>query len=110
MYTVQPSNTAPYATITPAVKVKAIDVQGNTVTTYTGQVTIAIAHNGGLLWAGTLSGTKTVSPVNGVATFSNLSIDQKGDGYTLRTTSPGLTSAVSASFNIALVCVGPLCL
>ena len=110
VYTVQPSNTAPFATITPSVMVKAIDVQGNTVTTYTGLVTIAIGRNAGLLLAGTLSGTKTVSPVNGVATFSNLSIDQKGDGYTLWTTSPGLTGATSASFNIALVCIGPLCL
>jgi len=66
VYTVQPSNTAPFATITPSVMVKAVDVQGNTVTTYTGLVTIAIGHNAGLLLAGTLSGTKTVSPVNGV--------------------------------------------
>jgi len=92
------------------VKAKVIDAQGNTVTTFTGQVTIAIANNGGLLLPGTLSGTKTVTPVNGIATFSNLSIDQKGDGYTLRVTSGGLTPATSASFNIALVCVGPLCL
>jgi hypothetical protein len=110
VFTVQPGNTAPFATITPAVKANVIDAQGNTVTTYTGQVTIGIGRNGGLLLPGTLSGTKTVSPVNGVATFSNLSINQKGNGYTLRVTSSGLTSAESVTFNIALVCLGPLCL
>jgi len=32
---------------------------------------------------GTLSGTTTLSAVSGVATFSNLSIDKSGAGYTL---------------------------
>jgi hypothetical protein len=109
VFTVQPSNTSPLATITPAVKVMALDAQGNTVTTFTGPVTIAIGRNGGLLLPGTLSGTKTVVPVNGIATFSDLRIDQKGNGYTLRVTSSGL-NAESASFNIAVVCAGQVCL
>jgi len=29
-----------------------------------------------------MSGTKTVAAVNGVATFSDVSIDQPGNGYT----------------------------
>jgi len=43
-----------------------------------------IGRNGSInpLMPGTLSGTTTVSAVNGVATFSNLSIDQLGNGYT----------------------------
>ena len=32
---------------------------------------------------GTVPGTRTVTAVNGVATFSDLSIDQLGNGYTL---------------------------
>ena len=64
------------------------------------EVTIAIGHNGGLLAPGTLSGTKTVTAVNGVATFSDLSIDQPGNGYTLVVNGSGVTGAESATFNI----------
>ena len=69
---------------------------------FTGSVSIAIGHNGGLLLHGTLSGTKTVPVVNGVATFSDLSIDQLGNGYTLVVSAPGATSAESTPFNIGL--------
>ena len=98
-FTVQPSTTLPFMTIQPAVQAVALDASGNP-TGFNGPVTIAIATNGGLLMAGTLSGTRTVNAVNGVVTFPNLSIDQVGNGYTLGVTSPGLTSAVSAPFNI----------
>src|SRR5205814_8097473 len=47
---------------------------------------------------GTLSGTKTVAAVAGVASFSGLSIDKAGTGYTLTATGAG--SATSAAFNI----------
>jgi hypothetical protein len=73
---------------------------GHTLTSFTGSVTIAIGHNGGTLLPGTLSGTKTVVAVNGVATFSDLSIDQLGNRYTLTVSGPGLTSAESEPFNI----------
>jgi hypothetical protein len=103
VFTVHPSTTLPLFTIKPPVKVTAVDDQGNPVAGFTGSVTIAIGHNGGLLLHGTLSGTKTVAAVNGVATFSNLSIDQLGNGYTLSATASGLTRAESTPFN-----VGPL--
>jgi len=49
---------------------------------------------------GALHGTTTVVTVNGVATFSDLSIDAPG-GYTLRATSTGLQGATSTPpFNI----------
>jgi len=47
-----------------------------------------------------LSGTKTVTAANGVATFSNLSIDQLGNGYTLVVSSAGVAGAESRTFNI----------
>jgi hypothetical protein len=100
VFTAQPSTTLPLMTITPAVKVAAVDDLGNIVSTFTGSVTVAIGHNGGLVVPGTLSGTKTVSLVNGVATFSDLSIDQAGNGYTLVVTTPGLRSGESNAFNI----------
>jgi len=100
VFTVQPSTTLPLTTITPAVKVAAVDDLGNTISSFTGSVTIAIGHNGGLILAGTLSGTKTVALVNGVATFSDLSIDQAGNGYTLAVSVAGLRGAESNPFNI----------
>jgi len=98
--TVQPSTTLPLMTITPAVKVAAVDDLGNTVSTFTGSATVAIGKNGGLVLPGTLSGTKTVSFVNGVATFADLSIDQAGNGYTLVVSGSGLRAAESNPFNI----------
>ena len=98
----QPTRTLPFLPITPAVRVAVVDDQGNTVTTFNGTVTIAIGHNGGLLVPGTLSGTRTVTAVNGVATFADLSIDQLGNGYTLKVTAPGLVDAESTPFNIGV--------
>ena len=99
-FTVQPTNTLPSGTITPAVEVTALDAQGNPVSGFTGTITIAIGHDASLLGNAVLSGTLTVTAVSGVARFSNLSIDQIGVGYTLRATATGLTSAESATFNI----------
>jgi len=99
-FTVQPSTTLPRMAIHPAVQVTALDAAGTPATSYNGAVTIAIGNNGGLLVPGTLSGTKTVTAVNGVATFSDLSIDQMGNGYTLKVAASGFTGAESKPFNI----------
>src|SRR5439155_1604000 len=93
----QPSNTAAGASISPAVTVQVQDAGGNLVTTSTASITVAIGTNPG---SGTLSGTTTVTASGGVATFSNLSINKTGTGYTLSATSSGLTSATSGAFNI----------
>jgi hypothetical protein len=82
----------------PAVSVEVIDDAGQRVTGSTAPVTIAIGANAG---GGTLGGTKTVSASGGVASFSTLSIDKQGAGYTLVASSPGLTSATSDPFTIA---------
>jgi hypothetical protein len=100
VFTGQPTTTLPLVAMQPPVRVAAVDALGNTVTSFTGSVTIAIGHNGGLLTPGTLSGTKTVTAVNGVATFSDLSIDQPGNGYTLVVAGAGVTGAESPAFNI----------
>ena len=101
-FTVPPSNTTAGATISPPVQVTAQDAFGNAVTTYTGNIAVAIGANpsGGTLSGTTLAG---VAAVGGVATFSNLSIDQVGTGYTLRATSGKLAAATSAAFDIATV-------
>ena len=93
----QPSNTQSGATIDPPVTVRIEDANGNLVATDTRNVTIAIGTNPA---NGTLSGTKTVAAVGGVATFSTLSINNTGTGYRLSATASGLTSATSNTFNI----------
>jgi len=98
VFTVQPSGTGAGAHIAPPVQVTARDASGNTVSGFTGIVTVAIGTNPA---GGTLSGTTTVPAVNGVATFSTLSVDHAGGGYTLLATANGLTSGASSGFAIA---------
>src|SRR5207247_2489861 len=100
VFTVEPSNAAAGAAITPAVQVTARDAQGNTATGFTGTVTVALDANPG---SGTLSGTTAVAAVAGLATFSSLSIDKVGSGYTLTaaTTVGGLTGATSTPFDVS---------
>ncbi|HYV97026.1 MAG TPA: hypothetical protein VE967_06205 [Gemmatimonadaceae bacterium] len=66
-------------------------------TGFTGNVTISIGANPG---GSTLSGTVTVAAVAGVATFTNLSLNKTGTGYTLVASSNPLTQGTSATFAI----------
>jgi hypothetical protein len=102
-FSVQPSNATAGVAIAPAVVIQ--DASGNTVTSATSAVTVAIRANPG---GGTLSGTTTVNPVNGVASFPGLSIDKAGAGYTLVASSIPLTSATSAAFTITPAAVARL--
>jgi protocatechuate 3,4-dioxygenase beta subunit len=100
----QPSNVLAGATMSPAVQVGIRDALGNLVTGATNDVTVAIGNNAG---GGTLSGTLTVAAVNGVATFSTLSINNVGTGYTLTAAATGLTGATSSGFNVTGVPPSP---
>jgi hypothetical protein len=91
----QPTNALTQATIAPAVRVAVEDASGNTVTSATNPITVALLGGTGL------AGTLTITPQNGIATFSNLSVSTAGSGYTLAATSPDLTSATSTSFTIS---------
>ena len=84
--------------IAPAVTVTATDTAGNTVTSFTGTVTIAIGTNPG---GGTLSGTLTRTAVAGVATFGDLSINRSGVGYTLVASASGLGAGTSLPFSVS---------
>src|SRR5882762_2125041 len=97
VFTSQPSNAVAGTALSPAVKVSAQDDLGNTIPSFTGSVTIALAGNAA---GGALSGTKTVTAVSGVATFPDLSVDKVGTGYTLAATASGFT-ATSGAFAIA---------
>src|SRR2546427_820399 len=95
-FTVQPSPTTAGGAISPPVRVAGQDAAGSTDPNFTGSITIALGTNPS---GATLSGTKTATAVNGVATFANLSIDKAGSGYTLQATTRGLTGASSAAFS-----------
>jgi len=96
-FTVQPTNTVAGVAVAPAVQVTVRDAFDNTVTGSSATITLAIGTNPG---GGALSGTTTLAAVSGVATFSNLSIDKTGTGYTLTAASAGLTGATSSAFTI----------
>jgi hypothetical protein len=100
-FTQQPSNSTAAVAFPTQPKVTVQDAGGNTETGDNATtVTVAIGTNPG---SGTLSGTKTVTVASGVATFSGLSIDKTGTGYTLSaTSSPAHGSATSSTFNITL--------
>src|SRR5436190_1510364 len=70
VFSVQAITATAGAAITPAVEVTAQDGNGNTATGFTGNITLAISTNPS---TGTLSGTKTVAAVAGVASFSGQS-------------------------------------
>jgi hypothetical protein len=103
----QPAGTTVNTTITPSfdspaggpVKVEVLDASGHLVTSSKAAVTIAITAtaNPG---SGTLSGTTTLNTIGGVASFSDLSINQPGIGYRLTATSYGMNPATSAHFTI----------
>jgi hypothetical protein len=85
----------------------AADTSSGTVdSSFHGSVTIALGSNPG---GSTLGGTLTVTAVNGVATFSNLTLNNPGTGYTLQASSSGLTGVTSNAFNVTAVATsGPV--
>lgn len=81
------------------------ETSGNIVdSSYTANVTIAIGTNPG---SGTLSGTVTIAAVSGVATFSGLSINNSGTGYTLTATSGSLTGTTTSTFDVMSLSPSP---
>ena len=98
VFSQQPSNVQAGSSISPAVTVEALDAYNNLTTNNSStQVSMAIGTNPG---SGTLSGTNPVTVSDGVATFSNLSINNAGTGYTLVASGSGVTSATSSAFNV----------
>ena len=73
------------------------DAYGNVVTTASGAVSVAFASNP---TGASLGGTLSVTVSQGVANFSNLTINKVGTGYTLRVSRSGLPSATSNPINV----------
>ncbi|MEI7744953.1 MAG: hypothetical protein WCK58_14540, partial [Chloroflexota bacterium] len=85
VFTTGPSTVAAGSAISPSVVVKAQDAYGNTVTTYTSNVTISSATTA---FTGS---TLTVAAVSGAATFSAVKPTTPGGANTLTATSGALT-------------------
>ena len=77
--------------------VSAVDAQGNLDPTFNGDISVQLVNNPG---AATLTGNLTVQAVDGLATFAGLALSNLGNGYTIRASSTGLTSVVSAPISI----------
>ena len=95
--TTQPIGSTSGTTLTTQPVVTIQDAQGNTVTGSSAPVTVTIGSGSG----GTLGGTTTVSAVNGVAAFTNLTLSGTvGTNYVLQFTSSGLTSTNSGAVSV----------
>jgi hypothetical protein len=95
-FTGQPTSTSANAPITPAVTVETRDAFGNHANSSV-SVTMAFGANPG---SGILAGTTSQTAVAGVATFSDLAINNIANGYTLTASATALTGATSNTFNI----------
>ena len=93
----QPLPTTEAGAVMSPVQVAALDASENVVTAFSDSITVALATGAGGV---TLGGTRTKRAVNGAATFSDLSIDLPGVGYTLKATTASLPGITSESFDV----------
>ncbi|HEU4763093.1 MAG TPA: Ig-like domain-containing protein, partial [Gemmatimonadales bacterium] len=94
-----PQNDTTGVTLAPSIRAAAVGPLGDTLTTFTDTVTVAIGTNP---VGGTLTGTLKRAAVGGVATFNDLVITGVGNGYTLTAATPQLPTITSALFNIGI--------
>ncbi len=74
-------------------KVTAEDKYGNVVKSFTSSATVSLSANPG---GSTLGGTLTVTPSNGVASYSNLTLNKVDSGYVLKVSAGGLSVTTTA--------------
>jgi len=92
---VQPASSVESGTVmSPAVQVAIQDAHGKTSTSATPAISVAL--NSGVA---VLGGTHTQVPVNGVASFGDLTIDRVG-GYSLTVSAPFMKSVTSNTFAV----------
>jgi hypothetical protein len=97
VFITQPGNSSAGVAFPAQPVLRAQDAGGNLGLNFNGAVTMTVGANPG---GGSLSGTNPRLGVNGVITFTNLSINAPGLGYTLIASAPALASATSAPFDI----------
>ena len=93
IFSTAPAGSTSGSTLSTQPVVKAVDANSNTDSDYT--TNISISKTG----SGTLSGTTSISPVSGTATFTDLTYSATADNedFTLTSSSGSLTSATSAT-------------
>jgi hypothetical protein len=91
-FTSQPPNVTTNAAF--GVVVSILDQSGKTI-----QMSAPITLSLNSLGSTTLSGSTTVTAVNGIATFQGLSVPSSGTAYTISASSPGIAGTISAPFN-----------
>ncbi|MDX6720845.1 MAG: hypothetical protein QOJ63_3099, partial [Solirubrobacteraceae bacterium] len=97
----QPITTAPFDPTGAPAAVALLDATGHVSKSSGSLVTVGLAL--GSAW-GQLNGKKTVSSVDGIASFPGISVSRQGR-YVLTASSPGLKSTVSARFRAEQVAV-----
>jgi hypothetical protein len=83
--------------ITPAIRVAVVDDFGNIVSAASTPVTVELAVGA---VGSQLTGSRTVTPVAGIATLGDLRVDRPAAAVRLRATGSGLAPAVSAAFAV----------
>jgi hypothetical protein len=79
------------------VAVTVLDGSGNIDANFSGSVTLSLDNNPG---SATLGGATTATAVDGVASFSGLTISTPGSGYTLQAATAGVSTAATSSINV----------
>jgi hypothetical protein len=77
--------------------VTAEDTFGNVVSSFASPVTLSILSSPG---GGSLGGTRTVQPQNGVATFTGVNLNAAANGAVLEATSSGVSAGVTGKITV----------
>lgn len=93
---VQPNSANVGQVISPPVEVVVRDSVGATDSAFTGTISVVLGSDS---TGATLNGTTDVRPVNGIASFSNLSINKAGT-YTLTASASGSAAVKSTVFAV----------
>ena len=99
VFTTQPSGAVAGAPLTQQPVVTLVDANGNVVTGYNWWVDLVITPGTGASGA-QLLGLAQIDAVNGVATFTDISIPNLGTDYTLTATDGSSISSISAPFDV----------
>lgn len=97
VFTTQPGGAVRGTAFTSQPVVKAEDLNGNVVTTYTGTISLSIKTSTGTSGAALSGCSPTLT--SGVASFTSCQIDKSGSGYQL-SASDGTLSGTSSGFNV----------
>ena len=89
----QPTSVVAFAHFGLTVQVE--DDQGNVFSDYEGNVTVSLANN-----PSDLEGTLTETAVNGVATFSGLTLPESASGDKIQVTASGLTTVTTGTITV----------